>query len=62
VREHVFDPFFTTDLQSGMGLGMHLVYNMVTQRMGGNITCDAPVESGALFHIEVPVQNERASA
>jgi signal transduction histidine kinase len=62
VREHVFDPFFTTDLQSGMGLGMHLVYNLVTQRMGGNITCDAPVESGALFHIEVPVQNERASA
>ena len=62
VRERVFDPFFTTDLQCGMGLGMHLVYNLVTQRMGGNITCNAPVESGALFRIEVPVQRERVTA
>jgi signal transduction histidine kinase len=61
VREHVFDPFFTTDLQNGMGLGMHLVYNLVTQRMGGTITCDAPAEGGALFHLEVPLNRAGAA-
>lgn len=58
-RKCVFDPFFTTDLQHGMGLGMHLVYNLVTQRMGGTITSDVPdKEGGALFHIEVPLRSE----
>jgi signal transduction histidine kinase len=38
-----------------MGLGMHLVYNLVTQRIWGSIVCEsgAPGE-GAHFHIEVP--------
>lgn len=50
----IFDPFFTTDLQGGMGLGMHLVYNLVTHRMGGSIRCDSTVGEGVHFHIEVP--------
>lgn len=53
-RKRVFDPFFSTDLQHGMGLGMHLVYNLVTQRMGGSITCTSEPGSGSQFHIEVP--------
>jgi signal transduction histidine kinase len=53
-RKRIFDPFFTTDLQNGMGLGMHLVYNLVTQRMGGTITCPEPIANGAIFQIEVP--------
>jgi signal transduction histidine kinase len=53
-RKRIFDPFFTTDLQNGMGLGMHLVYNLVTQRMGGAITCPEPIATGAIFQIEVP--------
>jgi signal transduction histidine kinase len=50
----VFDPFFTTDMQGGMGLGMHLVYNLITQRMGGNISVDLNAGSGAWFLIEIP--------
>ena len=53
-RKRVFDPFFTTDLQQGMGLGMHIVYNLVTQRFGGEIACDSEPGAGAHFHIEVP--------
>jgi signal transduction histidine kinase len=53
-RKRVFDPFFTTDLQHGMGLGMHIVYNLVTQRFGGEIACDSEPGTGAHFHIEVP--------
>ena len=51
---HIFDPFFTTDRQQGMGLGMHLVFNLVTQRLGGRITCEPGRKTGAHFQIEVP--------
>jgi len=57
-RKRIFDPFFTTDLQNGMGLGMHLVYNLITQRMGGTIACEESTEKGAHFHIAVPVKQE----
>jgi len=55
VRDRVFDPFFSTDLQHGMGLGMHLAYNLVTRRFGGRIACDSQPGQGAHFHIEVPL-------
>jgi len=50
----IFDPFYTTDLQQGMGLGMHLVYNLVTHRMRGNIQCESTPGHGAHFLIEIP--------
>ncbi|QDL55069.1 ATP-binding protein [Rhodoferax aquaticus] len=37
-RDKVFDPFFTTKLgRGGSGLGMHIVYNLVTNVLGGHI-------------------------
>lgn len=54
VLAKVFEPFFTTDMQRGMGLGMHLVYNLVTQRFGGRIWCESEVGRGVKFFIEVP--------
>jgi signal transduction histidine kinase len=39
-----------------MGLGMHLVYNLITQRMGGNISVDPNCLAGVRFLIEVPTQ------
>jgi len=53
VQASVFDPFFTTDLQNGMGLGMHLVYNLVTQRFGGHIRCESSPQAGVHIQIEV---------
>lgn len=50
----VFDPFFTTDMQHGMGLGMHLVYNLVTHRLGGSIRCDSAPGVGVHFSLDVP--------
>lgn len=52
---HIFDPFYSTDLQQGMGLGLHLVYNLVTHRLGGHITCDSQPGQGAHFHLDVPL-------
>jgi signal transduction histidine kinase len=52
--ERIFDPFFTTDMQNGIGLGMHLVYNLITQRLGGSIEVDSTPGLGVCFRIEVP--------
>jgi len=54
--KRIFDPFFTTDMQNGMGLGMHLVYNLITQRMGGSISVDPNCVAGVRFLMEVPTQ------
>lgn len=54
IHARLFDPFFTTDLQEGMGLGMHLVYNLITHRLGGTIQCETQLGGGARFFIEVP--------
>lgn len=54
-QTRIFDPFYTTDLQHGMGLGMHLVYNLVTHRMGGHIQCQSTPQQGVHFHIEIPL-------
>jgi len=52
----IFEPFFTTKrTQGGSGLGLHIIYNLVTQRMGGTIHCESKVGSGTRFIIEVPV-------
>jgi len=54
----IFEPFFTTKrTQGGSGLGLHIIYNLVTQRMGGTIHCESKVGSGTRFIIEVPVSS-----
>jgi signal transduction histidine kinase len=46
-RERVFEPFFTTRRgQGGSGLGLHIAYNLVTQKLGGSIRVDCPGPSG----------------
>ena len=48
----IFDPFFTTRRGSGgSGLGMHIVYNLVTKVLGGSIAVDSSPESGFRLHI-----------
>jgi ligand-binding sensor domain-containing protein/signal transduction histidine kinase len=51
----MFEPFFTTKRgRGGTGLGMNLVYNLVTRILNGQIEC-IPIESGGLaFNISIP--------
>lgn len=56
VQARIFDPFFTTDLPDSMGLGMHLVYNLITHGLGGSIQCESEQGSGVSFHIEAPIE------
>lgn len=52
----IFDPFFTTKRgQGGSGLGLHIIYNLVTQKLGGAIRCESEVGTGTRFVIELPV-------
>jgi signal transduction histidine kinase len=54
-RQRIFDPFFTTNRsQGGSGLGMHIVYNLVTQTIGGKIECQSIEGEGVEFIITFP--------
>ncbi len=57
----VFDPFFTTKRGSGnIGLGMHIVYNLVNQKLGGKINCSSSAGSGTEFKIVLPIDYEES--
>lgn len=52
----VFDPFFTTKRGSGgSGLGMHILYNQVTQSLGGSVKCTSSLGEGTTFDLEFPL-------
>lgn len=53
----VFDPFFTTDKQNGTGLGLNIVFNLITQKLSGDISCESKVGQGVLFTINLPVRS-----
>lgn len=55
VLKHIFDPFYTTDMQHGMGLGMHLVYNLARKYLGGTIVCESTQGAGTHVRIAVPL-------
>ncbi len=55
VRAQIFEPFFTTRRgQGGSGLGLHMVYNLVTQLLKGSIRVESTPGTGALFEIFLP--------
>lgn len=52
----IFEPFFTTRRgQGGSGLGLHIVYNLVTQKLGGTISFQSQVGVGTTFLITLPL-------
>ncbi len=51
----IFDPFFTTKLgKGGSGLGLNIVYNIVTSLLGGKISVESTVGKGACFVLLLP--------
>lgn len=55
VRRQVFDPFFTTRRDQGStGLGLHIVHNIVTNRLGGRINLESKSGAGTKIRIVVP--------
>ena len=55
VRRHAFEPFFTTRRnRGGTGLGLHIVYNLVTRRLGGSLRLESHPGRGTVFRIVIP--------
>jgi len=53
IRAKLFDPFFTTKGARGTGLGLSVVYGIVT-RHDGKITVDTAVGRGTTFAVDLP--------
>ena len=56
VCKSIFDPFFTTQRgKGGIGLGMHLVHNLVSQVLRGTIQVESQEGKGTAFRITFPL-------
>ncbi|OGQ91672.1 MAG: hybrid sensor histidine kinase/response regulator [Desulfobacula sp. RIFOXYA12_FULL_46_16] len=54
-REKVFDPFYTTMRgKGGTGLGMSIVFNLITQTLKGGIECESSPGKGVVFTMTFP--------
>ncbi|MBI2397656.1 MAG: hypothetical protein HYV17_07640 [Xanthomonadales bacterium] len=57
VAARAFEPFFTTRRGSGgSGLGLHVVFNLVTQMLGGRIELHTAPGAGCEFVLRLPLQ------
>lgn len=56
LKEKIFQPFITTARNmGGSGLGLNIVYNLVTQRFGGDIRVESELGKGSRFFITLAV-------
>lgn len=56
VQDRIFEPFYTTARAKGStGLGLHIVFNIVTGTLGGTVTCCSAPGQGTTFQVRVPV-------
>ena len=62
VVQKIYDPFFTTKRgMGGSGLGMNIVYNLVTRTLGGEIRCESSPGKGAKFYINLPWEIDKST-
>jgi C4-dicarboxylate-specific signal transduction histidine kinase len=59
IKAKIFEPFTTTKRGSGgSGLGLHLVYNLVTQALIGHINVKSEPKQGVDFDITFPIEKK----
>ena len=55
VRRQAFNPFFTTRRnRGGTGIGLHIVHNIVTNRLGGSLDLESEPGAGTRSRIVLP--------
>jgi len=57
IKKIAFEPFTTTKRNAGgTGLGLNIVYNLITQKLLGNITLASELNKGAAFTLTLPLE------
>lgn len=56
-RRRIFDPFFTRKGVSAIGLGLSVVYGIIT-RYGGEIDVESELDRGSVFVVKLPTQEK----
>ncbi|WP_273428790.1 sensor histidine kinase [Chitinibacter tainanensis] len=60
IIDKVFDPFFTTKrANGGSGLGLNIVFNLVTQTLGGTIKVFSDLGLGTRFEMRIPTHGHK---
>jgi signal transduction histidine kinase len=55
---HIFEPFYTTArTNGGCGLGMHIVFNLITQKLRWHLSIKTQPEQGFCFTISIPLSD-----
>ena len=53
---HIFEPFFTTRRgQGGSGLGLSIIYNIVTATLKGTVAAESSPGEGVCFRVSLPI-------
>lgn len=55
LHQKIFEPFYTTKRgKGGSGLGLNLVFNLVKQKLKGELTFESEVGQGVHFELRLP--------
>ncbi|WP_394224431.1 ATP-binding protein [Alteromonas gracilis] len=57
LHKKIFEPFYTTARdKGGTGLGLNILYNLVHQKLNGEITVQSSVNDGTRFIVTIPIE------
>ena len=56
IKDKAFEPFVTTKRNAGgTGLGLNIVYNIVSQKLGGTVDLETSKGNGVKFKLKIPL-------
>lgn len=57
IQDKIFEPFYTSARSKGStGLGLHIVFNIVSRTLNGTVTCCSESGQGTTFMVRFPCQ------
>lgn len=61
IKEKVFEPFITTKRnEGGSGLGMNIIYNLIHEKLQGDIKIESIKDQGTIITINIPKESKDA--